>query len=261
MSKGGIYYTDFHVSQEIMTACLDHLKRVFTGEIVSVSLNKPVDLGTNVVLKGAERSYPTMVKQVVIGLEKLTTNYVYFLEHDVLYHLSHFDFVPSRDDLFYYNVNNWRWDYPYDHLITYGGLTSLSMLCCSRELALDHYRRRLAHIYDSGLSEIKSGEPTWVRQMGYEPGTKPRRRGGFSDEGHEKWRSEYPNIDIRHRQTYSPPKVYLKNFKHQPEEWREGGFEDVSFWDLPSRFGLKQSAATWNYCWWSGETTKGAELA
>ena len=260
MTKGGIYYTDFHVQQEIMTACLGQLRCAFTGEIVSVSLNKPMDLGTNIVLKGEERSYPTMIKQIVIGLENLSTDYVYFLEHDVLYHPSHFEFAPPRDDLFYYNVNNWRWHYPHDHLITYEGLTSVSMLCCSRELALNHYQRRLAYIYESGLSEIKSREPRWARKMGYEPGTKPRRRGGFSDEGHEKWRSVYPNIDIRHRQVYSPPKVYLKNFKHPPEGWREGGFEDVSFWNLPGRFGLKASVA-WNYCWWSGETAKGGELA
>ncbi|MFA4834865.1 MAG: hypothetical protein WC749_02170 [Dehalococcoidia bacterium] len=258
---GAIYYTDFHVDPFIMKVCQEQIKKAFNSDIVSVSLNGPLSFGRNFVYEDKlGRSYPAMVRQIIMALERLTTEYVFFLEHDVLYSESHFDFIPPTDDVYYYNVHNWRWLYPQDHLITYNELTSLSGMCCNRELALRHYELRWKRIDEFGLYNIRSREPGWARKMGYEPGTKPRRRGGFSDEGHEKWRSVYPNIDIRHRQTYSPPKVYLKNFKHQPEEWQEGGFEDVSFWNLPGRFCLNK-LAVWNYCWWSGETAKGGELA
>lgn len=238
MNKSAIYYTDFHVNPELMEVCLRQLKKAYTGEIVSVTLDKPLDLGKNIVLKNEERSYPTMIKQIITGLENLTADYVYFLEHDILYGSSHFDFTPTRDDIFYYNVNNWRWFYPEDRLITYKGLTSLSMLCCNRELALNHYRGRLAHIQATGLDQIKSREPKWARKMGYEPGTKPKRRGGFSNETHDTWRSALPNIDIRHRQTFSPPKVNLQNFKHLPEAWQEAKINEIPGWDLQGIMGL-----------------------
>lgn len=235
---GAIYYSDFHVNEKLMEVCLRQLRKAYSGEIVSVTLDKPLDLGKNIVLENEERSYPTMIKQIITGLENLTTDYVFFLEHDVLYNKSHFDFTPPRDDVFYYNVNNWRWLYPEDRLITYKGLTSLSMLCCNRELALNHYQRRLAHIQTTGKDQIKSREPKWARKMGYEPGTKPKRRGGFSNEEHDTWRSEQPNIDIRHRQTFSPPKVNLQNFKHLPEAWQEAQIDDMMGWDLRGMFAL-----------------------
>ena len=237
-SVGAIYYSDFHIDQQLMATCLKQLKEAFAGEIVSVSLDRPVDLGTNIVLTGEERGYSTMVKQIITALENLTTDHVYFLEHDVLYHARHFDFTPPRNDTFYYNANNWRWLYPHDYLITYSNLISLSMLCCSRELAFRHYQHRLQHIHDLGLSEIRSKDPKWARKMGYEPGTKPKHRGGFSDDVHEKWRSELPNIDIRHRHTFSPPKVHLQSFKHPPEEWREAKIKDIPGWNLREIFEI-----------------------
>ena len=68
--------------------------------------------------------------------------------------------------------------------------------------------------------------------MGYEPGTKPRRRGGFSDETFEVWKSELPNLDIRHRHTFSSPKTHREDFKHVPEDFVQVSLEEVPYWNL-----------------------------
>ena len=107
MASGCIYYTDFHADPLILEVCRNQLRKVFDGEIVSVSLNKPLDFGRNIMVEG-ERGYPTMVRQIITGLENSTSDYVFFTENDVLYHKSHFDFVPPRDNIFYYNTNVWR---------------------------------------------------------------------------------------------------------------------------------------------------------
>jgi hypothetical protein len=173
-----------------------------------------------------------MVKQIVTALTALDTDIVFFLEHDILYHPTHFDFTPPREDVYYYNINNWRWGIKEDFAITYDGLHSLSMLCCYRKTALDHYTGRLKYIENRGLEKEKGHEPLWVRVLGYEPGTKPRRKGGFSDEMFEVWRSELPNIDIRHRYTFSPPKYRLEDFRHPPTNWRQEKIENVPGWNL-----------------------------
>ncbi len=233
LTKGAIYYTDNRPKGFILKACQAQIKKAWKGPLVSVSL-APIEFGQNLVLTGHERSYTTMVRQIVMALEALTTDIVFFLEHDVLYHPSHFDFWPQKKEIYYYNVNNWRWGIKEDFAITYDRLISLSQLCCFRRTALAHYRGRLKYILDRGLNKIEGHDPKWARVMGFEPGTKPRRKGGFSDEGHEVWRSASPNIDIRHRHTYSPPKYRLTDFKHRPENFRQEKIENLPDWNLKS---------------------------
>jgi hypothetical protein len=96
MTKGVIFYTDLRPKKFILDYCRETLKKNCPYPIVSVSLHAPIDLGKNIVLEGRERSYPTMLKQIVMALEALDTDIVFFCEHDVLYHPSHFDFVPTN---------------------------------------------------------------------------------------------------------------------------------------------------------------------
>ncbi len=169
---GGIYYSDNRLNKRILNACQEQLRKVFDeNKIVSITL-RPMSFGKNIVLENRERSYPTMALQILMALEASKTDYVFFLEHDILYGPSHFDFIPPRDDIYYYNVNNWRWWFGHDTAITYDGLTSLSGLCCNRELAIKHYKYRLKRIEEWGLDKIRSREPRWARKFGYEPGSK-----------------------------------------------------------------------------------------
>lgn len=231
MTKGCIYYTDNRPKEFILKKCREQILKGWKGKIVSVSL-KPINFGQNIVLTGYERSLPTMITQIVTALEALDTDIVFFLEHDVLYHSSHFDFWPTRKDVYYYNTNNWRWGIKEDFAITYDDLKSLSQMCCFRETALNHYRGRLRLIKDRGWDKDVRRDPQWGRVMGYEPGTKPRRRGGFSDEEFGTWRSAFPNIDIRHRHTFSPPKYHLSDFKHPPATFREEKIGNIPYWHL-----------------------------
>lgn len=187
--------------------------------IVSTSL-KPMDLGENIVVEGESGPY-TMVRQILTALRRSQGKYVFFCEHDVLYPKSHFDFTPPKDDIFYYNANVWRWDYPNDRFITYDRLISLSSLCCNRDLALKQYEDRYEKILCMGWNRDNGRDPDWARLMGFEPGTKKIKRGGFSDDDFDVWKSPDPIIDIRHDKTYSKRKVHLDDFKHLPTGWRE----------------------------------------
>lgn len=231
-TKGAIYYTDCRPKKFVLDKCQETLRQNCPYKIVSCSL-QPIYFGdVRLVLENRTRSYPTMLKQIVMALEALDTDYVFFLEHDVLYHKSHFDFVPPTDDIYYYNIHNYRWGIKEDYAITYSGLHSLSMLCCNRLTALKHFQGRLKYVEDNGWDKERSREPRWGRRLGYEPGTKKIRKGGFSDEDFVTWKSEFPNIDIRHRHCFSSPKYTLDAFKHQPQDWKEVKLEDIPSWDL-----------------------------
>jgi len=218
MGKQIIYYTDNRLDEPIFSEVQKRLLN--TGlPIVSVSLS-PIDFGNNTVVEGYPGAY-TMLHQILTALKNSWEDYVFFCEHDVLYPMSHFDFTPPRDDIFYYNAHVWRWDYPKDRFVTYDRLISLSSLCCNRKLALKQYQDRIDKVKDMGWYKDVARDPDWARLMGFEPGTKKKKRGGFSDDDFDTWSSKDPIIDIRHNKTYSKRKVSLSDFKHPPENWKE----------------------------------------
>jgi hypothetical protein len=226
--KGIVYYTDNRLDPMIMEVVQQQLIR--SGlPIVSVSL-EPIDFGDNIVAN-LIRGVVTMVRQILMGLERSKVDVVFFCEHDVLYHQSHFDFDPPADDTYYFNTNVWRWWYLNDHFITYNGLSSLSGLCANREILVDHYRERLKRIEANGWENGR--DPFWARAIGHAPGR-------FENEKSAYWKSERPNIDIRHRQTLTPAKVRLNRFVHIPENWQEGKYGDIKDWDLRKMFNIEE---------------------
>ncbi len=235
MSKGIIYYTDNRLCEPIFSICQREILKS-NLPIVSVSL-KPIYFGNNFVLDLLP-GYLTMITQITKALEESTSDYVFFCEHDILYPLSHFDFTPPKDDIYYYNANVWRWKYPDNLAITYDRLISLSCLCVNRQLVLNQYSKRLDKIKEMNWDTDKRHEPDWARKWGYEPGTKKTKRGGFSNDDFETWRSEYPIIDIRHGKTFSHSKVNLDSFKHPPTNWRETTLDKIPGWNLGKLFNL-----------------------
>lgn len=246
MTKGIIYYTDNRVVEPIFSKVQEILTEAGKEKglpITCVSL-KPTNFGDRrIVLDGRERSYPTMVLQIVTALENAQEDYVFFCENDVLYHKSHFDFTPPRDNVFYYDNSIWRWKLWDFKLIRYHNMRPLSMLCCNRKFGLDHYQRRWKAVNDWGLNHFRSREPRQGRIWGYEPGTKARRRGGFSDDVCDLFYSPGYSIDIRHRRTFSSIKCDLSDFKNQPTNWEEIRYDQLKDWDLRQVFpeGMKRN--------------------
>ncbi|QQG47691.1 MAG: hypothetical protein HY044_01215 [Candidatus Woesebacteria bacterium] len=229
MTKGIIYYTDNRLIEPLFSICQKYI--LASGlPITSVSL-KPINFGKNIVIEG-KPGYPTMVNQIIAALEASSVDCVFFCEHDVLYHKSHFDFTPSKEDVYYYNMSNWRWGYPSKKIIKYDGLTSLSQLCANRVLLFNHFKARQKRMKELGFEKFREKDPYLARVWGYEPGRKKRRNGAFLEEKNEEWSSKYPNIDIRHVGTFSSSKVRLNQFIHKPTGWIETTIDKIPGWNL-----------------------------
>jgi hypothetical protein len=195
-------------------------------ELTEQQLGRPVKNGRELVqVLDGERGALTMFRQILAGLEAMTCDVVYFAEHDVLYHPTHFDFVPTDRETFYYNENAWRVNYQDGHAL-YIKARSTSGLCAYRELLVEHYRKRVALVEQNGYSN----------RMGYEPGThnRPER---VDDYGCESWRSEWPNIDIRHANNWTPSRWKKSDFRNQKytEGWTEA--DAVPGWYTDGKFG------------------------
>lgn len=202
-SIGVVYYTDSQLREPIATACRNQLQQSLNGHpLVSVSLAS-LDFGNNITLS-IERGYLAMFQQILAGLSELQSDIVFLCEHDVLYHPSHFDFIPERTDTFYYNQNSWRINIDTGHAL-FHYCNQVSGLCADRQLLIDHYRRRIERVEREGFS----------RRMGFEPGTRGTRHGGVDDHSWQKWMSAFPNLDIRHGKNLTPSRWKKSEFRNQ----------------------------------------------
>lgn len=210
-TRGVVFYTDNRIDPGIadaVRACLDA-----SGlPIVAVSL-RPLDWvgAKNLVLCDAERGYLTMFRQILVGLEASDADVVFFAEHDVAYHPSHFDFTPPDPSKVYFNQHVWKVDAESGRALHYR-CSQTSGLCASRDLLVEHYRKRVALVEARGFS----------RNMGFEPGThgRPER---VDDLRSDVWMSEFPNIDIRHGHCLTKSRWSKAEFRNQKytEGWTE----------------------------------------
>lgn len=210
LTKGVIYYTDNQVPVKLAKTVQRQIKA--SGlPIVSSSL-KPMDkMGKNVHLD-MKRGSMTMFKQILAALEASTTDIIFFCEHDVLYHQSHFEFIPELKTKFYYNLNWWKvWP---DGLVARWDAKQVSGLVCYRELALEYYRRRIAEMETNGFNRS------------YEPG-------GRDTSQYETWNSPFPNIDIRlsNNLTKSHRSPEDAKDKSTVQNWQETTIDKIEGWN------------------------------
>jgi hypothetical protein len=203
LSKGIVYYTDNNPDESILRACQESILNSMNGNnfpILSIS-QKPIDFGTNIALD-LKRSILSMHKQILKGLEECETDIIFMVEHDLLYHSTHFDFTPTDPNRFYYDRSLWA-------LCTQTGKAVFyhrdvpSMLCAYRDLLLEHYRRKVAYVENNGHRA----------KLGFSPpkGLPKEMRIGKS----KSYMAELPSIDIRHDKTLTRRRMHKSQFRSE----------------------------------------------
>ncbi len=208
-----VYYTDHALHPDIAALCRDQLIRAARGlEIVTVGLNAACDFGRALSYTG-QRGVLTMHRQILMGLMHATGDTVFMAEHDVLYSPTHFDFVPARDDTWYYNTHVWHARWPDGHSVYYDA-QQVSGLCASRFMLIGYYAARIEQIERDGPNRH------------YEPGLKQ----SVGAKNVENWRSPLPNIDIRHGANLTASKWSPDDFRNKKhaESWQET--DDLPGW-------------------------------
>jgi hypothetical protein len=219
-SKQVVYYTHSEGNDQILEACRRQLKKGMKEKhIISVSA-QPLEFGKNIVLPRIRISgFLDMFQRIYLGLEASTSDVIFFCEHDVLYHPSHFDFIPPDKNKYYYNTNVWRVRYSDGHALWVDGLQQLSGLVAWRETLLEHYKKRIKKIVESGFSF----------DMGFEPGTHGR-ESRVDDLKADSYMAKFPNIDIRHDTNATASRWKKEEFRNQryTQGWKEA--QEVPGW-------------------------------
>lgn len=233
-TKGIIYYTDSELPDNIAVPVREQLLTISKEKnipIVSATLKK-LDFGVkNIYFPSMKRGYPAMFKQIMAALEHSTSDIIYFCEHDVLYHPSHFEFTPTDRNTFYYNQNVWYLRLDDGHALHYD-VNQLSGLCGYREALYTHFKERYERVMEEGFS----------RKMGFEPMTHHRVKWKhLYNLG--MWKSRIPNIDIRHDGNLTGTRWFKSQFRNQKllKGWKKSKTK-IYGWgkttDLLSKFKL-----------------------
>lgn len=189
----------------------DYLTKATNGyKIISVS-QKPIGLGQNVCVGEIGRSHLSMFRQLLVGAEKAETKYIALAEHDCLYTPEHFSWIPPEKDVFYYNVNHWfvQWNNKLEGQYSHFRRKAMSQLVCGRKAFIEAVKDKIWMLENGAI--IRKGQPGAC-----EPGVCDNRKAFIAavakmkDLGKDskKWkaeafRTELPNIDIRHGGNFS----------------------------------------------------------
>jgi glycosyltransferase involved in cell wall biosynthesis len=213
-TKGIIFYTDNQLNGKIAHKVQNQLKQIGLP-IVSASLKPMPHFGRNIHLP-LQRGIDTYFQQIIAALEALDTDIVYFCEHDVIYHPSHFEFTPEKKDVFYYNQNFWR--IRKDGFAVHWDANQVSGLVCYREYALAWYKWKYEVSKFAGFNRS------------YEPG-------GRDKSQYQVFKSTYPNIDVRHEGTLTKSKWSPNDFRDKSTciNWQEGTIHTIPGW-TPDQF-------------------------
>lgn len=195
MKRTLIYYTDNRLPDKIALPVRDKLKEISESKnipIVSCTI-EPVELGKNIVLPG-KRGYLQMFNQILTALENSEPGIIFFTEHDVLYHPSHFDYRPPTNNKFYYDVNWYK--VREDGLAVHWDAAQVSGLVCDRDLAIEWYKNKISQ-FDSEKFDRK-----------FEPGSEDLDRIVL-------WKADFPHIDIRHGGNLTYNKWKMEHFRNK----------------------------------------------
>lgn len=214
-SKVMIYYSDSQLDPKIdkeVKRILLEISKEKNIPILSATLKKE-DFGVkNIHFPHLKRSIMTMFRQILAGLENSKADFVFFCEADVLYHPSHFDFIPPRRDIYYYNKNCWQLRVS-DGFSAYYDAKRVSQICADRKLLLKHYLKRIQMVETVGFS----------RKMGFEPGSHGRAE-RVDDIKSDYFTSEWPNVDLAHGTNVTGRHWSPADFRNPGscKNWKEG---------------------------------------
>lgn len=230
-SKGIIYYTHNELDERITKLVQDNLTKIGKEKhipIISATLKKSDFGDTKIYFPSLKRGYVSMFKQIVGALENSSSHIIFFCEHDVLYHPSHFDFIPTDKNTFYYNQNVWLLRGIDGHALHYD-VNQLSGMCGYRESLIKHFKERLEMV-EKAYKELNEQEfNKFIRNMGFEPFT--HNRVNWENKfKYDTYKSEFPNVDIKHGENATGQRWRKDQYRNQQLliNWQES--EEIPGW-------------------------------
>jgi len=213
-----VYYTDSQIEDRLANAVRKNIKK-WAGPIPIISVSQaPLDFGENICIGEQPRKYKSIYEAVLRGVSAAPEGAViYLLEHDVFYHPSHFAFLPADRDSMYFNRERYYYILGKDSFYPARGRRALSQCVAYREAIIRHAEERLSSIAGDDITE------RWDDL---------EKRSSVK---YENFRSDRPNVDIRHGNNFTGHGTYKKDYAKD----RKKGVVNLPGWGRPKHFQSK----------------------
>ncbi len=214
-----LYCTDHSASQQIISICQNALTKALDGlPIISVS-QKPIDFGVNVCVGSIGRSFKSYFIQLLKAVTLAETPYIAVVEHDCLYPIKYFGFIPPFENVVYYNVNMYTLCFLDSRYGLYSDVRNKfrpwSQIICHKDLLKKALLTRLenAKKYASDGESIRAMcKDEEKKKLFAEPGA-------YNDFIRKDRNSEHPTIDVLHN----------NNFTHRTN-LSDRGIYSIDYW-------------------------------
>ncbi len=202
-----VYYTDHHIDPDLMRACQKNLLKATGKQIPIISVSqKPIGFGKNICVGEKPRSNRSIYEQIMAGLQAAEPeSVIYLCEHDVAYNPSHFAHVPEIKERIDYNQNRYYWAPGQREYLPARGKWPLSQLVAYREYLIERVQLVLDQP-EPPSSELYRGIRT------------------------HKFKSERPNVDIRHGKNFSQDGRWKKAYYNGTSELT---VKNIGHWGSP----------------------------
>ena len=205
MSLTIIANIDNNMDYDLWRECADYLEwSAGDTPIISVS-QKPVELGTNIVVGDIGRKVENLWIQALVGAEAATTEFVGIAEQDNFYPKGCFDYRPPKPDTFYYNFNYAMLHYSGPLHGKFGVnseiRTGYSQLICGRQILIDALTWAIAKMDEGYRTKYENGmimEPGPWQNLFHQECEIPER---FTK--YDFWWDEWPSVDMRHNNNFT----------------------------------------------------------
>jgi len=188
MKKQLLYYTDNTLENTKLCLEVRNILNNINLPIISIS-HRPINFGENYIYKG-KRGIQAILEQIWMGLLKSTADMVYFVEHDCLYHSSHFELIS---EILAYDDNWYRCSER--GFFTYNTFYSRLLSTCfgPRIKLIEGIASKLAYLYKHNTLKF------------FEPGLGTETR--FID--YKRMKAKCPMICVRHNKNFG-----IKDINH-----------------------------------------------
>jgi glycosyltransferase involved in cell wall biosynthesis len=229
VKKGIIYFSDTDTDPHISSRVREQLVSITKQRNISV-INISSDtkefgikrIGTLGLKPGAYLH----LRQILSSLEASDSDIIYFCQDNVLYHTSHFDFVPSRKLAYYYNVNMSHLRDLNTSVSIANDQRQISGLCAYRTTLLKHFEKRLtqienirSHALENGIKLVNDGI---TKNLIYNPGLATKKY-ALDSYKVRTYKSKFPNIYINNNSDDQLPTDDVIELVDQIKNvWRDG---------------------------------------
>lgn len=154
LKRGIVYYTYHNIEESLAIAMRNNIQLQVGDliDIVSIS-NQEINFGNNIIVDKSSSRYEALLE----GIKKIDADIIYICSDDIVYHSSHFSYIPASKKTLYYNNNCLSWKVGNPEYTMHTATKNFSQLVAHKKTLMKHLEgsKTKSEFFKSEKSNVK----------------------------------------------------------------------------------------------------------